>query len=581
MKNLVVSRLWAQSAGFRVRYFGAIAALGAATGLAFVVPLVIRSAVDRTLAGEAPASRLVLDAGLIVGLTGLAGVFTYLRGRWSAWASEGIVRGLRERIFGHLQQLPAAYFDGQETGDLIQRCSSDVDTMRRFLAVQVVEIGRTVIIVLIALPIMLSLHRGLAAVSVMLIPPILVFAIWFFHRIRTSFRSADEAEGAMTAALQENLSGVRVVWAFGRSDLERRRFGTRAANFRDRSIEVTSLMARYWASSDFVCLLQLGVTLFVGGGWTASGQLSPGTFVAFLTYVNLMIWPIRHLGRVLTDLGKASVAMERIWEVLDQPTEIGGRSWVPPVTGGLSIDFDRVRFAYGAGTPVLDNLSFHVDAGETVAIVGAPGAGKSTLVRLLLGLYRADSGEIRLGSMPIDRLDRRDLRRCVRCVLQDGFLYSRTVGENIAMARERAEAAEIYAAAKEACVHENIVSFRDGYATSVGERGVTLSGGQRQRICLSRAFLSESPVLILDDALSAVDNQTEERIRVALEKRRGRQTTLIVAHRFSTVALADRVIVVGGGRVLETGSHDMLLARNGPYAELWRREYDSRLVAAG
>jgi ATP-binding cassette subfamily B protein len=411
----------------------------------------------------------------------------------------------------------------------------------------------------------------------------------------------------MTSTLQENLTGIRVVRAFARQDHEQQKFAARNAAHRGLHYVFYRLIAWYWAISDFMCMTQKLLVVGIGGYWLLVGQLPVGTFYFFLAAVNLFIWPIRMMGRILSELGKALVAAGRIGEILDSPCEhapagetrlasdgaaadaapheaeealddgvtAAPRGSVPqlvrtdvPAVG--AIDFDRVSFAYGEGPRVLDDVSFRVAPGETLALLGPSGAGKSTLISLLLGFYDPAAGTIRLDGQDIGTIERRDLRSEIAVVMQEPFLYSKSVRENIRLGRSSAGDEEIQEAATIACVHESIEGFDEGYDTLVGERGVTLSGGQRQRVALARALLHEPVVMILDDALSAVDTVTENLIIDALRQRRGRHTTLVIAHRLSTLMHADRVLVLDHGRVVQQGTHATLVDEEGLYRRLWR-----------
>jgi ATP-binding cassette subfamily B protein len=562
-----IRTLWDLTGGQRARYACAIAAMAVSYVFLSAVTLVIGAALDRIRAGGA-ADTLWIDAALVVGLTAAGCAFAYLRLRWVAVAAETTARSVRDRIYGHLENLPCAYHDRADTGDLVQRCTSDVETVRVFLSQQLVEISRTALLLLIVVPILLWLDATLALVSVALFPVIFLFAAVFFRRVKALFQRVDEAEGAMTSVLQENLTGIRVVRAFARQEFECAKFDGRNRHHRDLHFRLFRLLGNYWALSDLLCLAQLGLVLIVGGHRLLGGTISVGTLYEFVTYVGVVVWPVRHLGRVLQDTGKAIVSLRRLREILAVAEEAGG-GLVPsgPLRGAIEVG--GLSFSHG-GAPVLREIAFSVAPGQTLALLGPPGSGKSTLVQILLRLYSYTEGSFRLDGHELRDLDPRYVRAQVGVVMQEPFLYSRTIGANVRLGRSAATHDEIVASATAASIHGTIEEFEEGYETLVGERGVTLSGGQRQRVALARALLKDAPILVLDDALSAVDTETETRILEALRARRGRHTTIVIAHRLSSVAHADRILVLERGAIVQAGTHRELLEREGPYRRLWR-----------
>ena len=563
-----IRTLWELTRGQRARYASAIVAMAVSYVLLCAVTLVIGAALDRLRAGGA-AETLWTDAAWVVGLTAMGCGFAYARLRWVAVASEAIARSVRDRVYGHLENLPCAYHDRADTGDLVQRCTSDVETVRVFLSQQAVEISRAVLLLLIVVPILLWLDPTLALVSLALFPVIFLFAAVFFRRVKALFKQVDEAEGAMTSVLQENLTGIRVVRAFARQEFECAKFDGRNRRHRDLHFRLFRLLGNYWALSDVLCMGQLGLVLIVGGHRLLGGTISVGTLYQFMTYVGVVVWPVRHLGRVLQDTVKAIVSLRRLKEILVAAEEPGG-GLVPtgPLRGGIEVS--GLSFAHAGAAPVLREIAFSVAPGQTLALLGPPGSGKSTLVQLLLRLYDYTLGSFRLDGFELRDLDPRYVRAQVGVVMQEPFLYSRTIGANVRLGRSAATHDEIVASATAASIHGTIEEFEDGYETLVGERGVTLSGGQRQRVALARALLKDAPILVLDDALSAVDTETETRILDALRERRGRHTTIVIAHRLSSVAHADRILVLERGTIVQAGTHRELLEQEGPYRRLWR-----------
>lgn len=583
----ILRPLWQLMQGSRARYAAAIASLVVASSFLYLAPLIPQIVIDGVLVPDPAAGPLVqwgvavmggadsiaanlwLPGLLIAAITGVAGLFTYLRGRWTAQATEAITRRLRDRLYDHLQRLPCRYFDDAETGDLVQRCTSDVETVRMFLAEHVVQMGRALIMFFVPLPLLWFIDPTMTLVSMVLVPVILGFSSLFFLRMRTAFKAADEAEGKLTANVQENLSGIRVVRAFARQAFERERFAKSNSRYRGLDQNVYTLAAYFWGISDFLCFAQVGIVLIVGVARVASGELPVGAFFYFLTAVDMFIFPLRMLGRLVSDTGKATVAFERLREILDAEPEAEPEQPRAIDNAQGEVVLDNVTFGYRDNNPVLHGVNLRLKPRETVAIVGPSGCGKSTIVSLLLRLYDPDSGAIRLDGVDIRELTRQDLRSRLSVVMQEPFLFSKSLADNLKLGRKDATTADIEHATGTACVHDAITKFDDGYDTKVGERGVTLSGGQRQRVAIARALLQRPSVLVLDDALSAVDTQTEATILAALARRRGQHTTLVIAHRLSTLAMADRVVVLESGRVVQTGTPEELRRQPGPFARMW------------
>ena len=501
-----------------------------------------------------------------------------------AKGSEGFVKGIRDELYSHIQRLPFAWHTAHQTGEMIQRCTSDVEVVRTFVCTQLVDVIRTVITIAVYLWAMFAMNTKLALVSLAFVPVVALSSGLFYGRIASRFKTADEAEGELTTMVQENLTGVRVVRAFGRESFELGKFNVKNDRFSELWIKLGHVLAVYWASGTLLTCLQVMVILILGVIEAVNGELSLGGFLAFVSYNSTLAWPVRSLGRVLADMSKAGVSMDRVAYILraEPEHELSGAEDAP-MDG--DIVFSHVSFGY-EGTEVLRDVSFTVPAGSTFAILGGTGSGKSTLVHLLDRLYDLGEGQgsITIGGRDI-RLIRRDhLRRNIGLVLQEPFLFSRTIRENIAAARPGAGEEEIRHAADIACVDDAISEFPDGYGTLVGERGVTLSGGQKQRVAIARMLMCETPIMVFDDSLSAVDSETDAKIRAALRESLAKATVILISHRITTLMQADRILVLENGRVSDIGTHEELISRPGIYREIYDIQMssdDRRLIEEG
>ncbi len=567
-------------------FSGALACTAATVLLGFLTPVLVAEVLDHYLGNEAsrlPAyiGRLALEAGgreylkanlwiagvAVVFVSLLSGVFSFFKGRLSAMAAEKAACSLRNELYTHIQGLPFSYHVKAETGDLIQRCSSDVDTVRRFLAVQLTAIANSVLMIGVALSLMIPVNGRITLISMALIPLLFSFAWLFFRMVVSAFRSTDVAEGRLSAILQENLSGVRVVRAFGQARAEIAKFDRINNDFMEKSFRLSVLDAAYWATGDFFSMLQTMITLIVCVHEVVAGAITLGDMIVFTSYTGMLLWPVRQLGRILSDAGKSMVALQRIGEVLSipaEPQEAGALR--PPLTG--DIVFDHVSFSYEGGPPVLNDISFTARQGQTVALLGATGSGKSTIVHLLQRLHEPTGGEIRIGGVPLSAVDRRYLRQRIGLVLQESFLFSRTIRDNVAIAVRSPGGDDVERAVRDAGAWEFISQSEKGFDTLVGERGVTLSGGQKQRIAIARTLLKDSDILVFDDSLSAVDTRTDARIRHSLQARSTKTTTFIISHRITTLSQADLILVLEQGRIADRGTHDELLRSKGMYARI-------------
>ena len=585
-KHLVSPSLLRLTRGHRLQYLWAMLLATSATLLALGVPLIGKHALnvvveqDFTFANgyllvvgdwlSVPQSylpHLILSAIAGLVLTTTASACQFGRDRLSAVASESIAKKLRETLYHRLHFVSMQFYDGTETGDLVQRCSSDIETVRVFMHADVDEAGRAILFVLGMIPILFWHNAELAAVAFVLIPVLLFGAYFFFKAITHLFQITDESEGALTAVIQENLTGIRVVRAFARNEYEEQRFLEKNGAFRDNYLRLNKSVALYWGVGDLIAMSQIGIVLFVGAHFYLAGSINIGELFLFMMYVSTVVWRIRHAGRLLADGGKALVSLRRINFVLDSEEEANDPM---PQVARLKgqIEFKNVSVVYGDDRPALSGFSTTIQAGETIGLVGGAGSGKTTLLRALLRMRPISAGQILIDGIELETLNRQWLRQNIGVVLQEPFLFSRTIKNNLLVGDSKATQADLERAAEEAAIHDSILEFQNGYNEMVGERGVTLSGGQRQRVALARALLKNPPILILDDALSAVDSGTEDQILKRLDERRGKHTTFIVAHRLSTLRYVDRILVFQQGKLIQSGTHSQLVSEPGPYYEL-------------
>ena len=533
---------------------------------------------------EAQPLRALWWAAAAVLLTALLrGVCSYGQRLQLARGSESYVKGIRDDLYRHIQYLPFAWHKNNPTGDIIQRCTSDVDVIRQFVCNQLVEVVRTVFLIVLYLCIMFTMNLRLSLISALFIPIVGLSSGVFYKKISGRFQAADEAEGDLTTCAQENLTAVRVVRAFGRERYEEEKFSGKNQRFSQLWIRLGKLLSVYWASGTLLTCLQVMVIVVAGACECVAGRMTLGSFVAFVTYNEALAWPVRSLGRVLSDMSKAGVSMDRVGYILNAREERDLPDAVDAVNG--DIVFDHVSFAYD-GQPVLEDVSFTIHQGETFAILGGTGSGKSTLVHLLDRLYDLPEGggSITIGGVDIRRMKRESLRRQIGLVLQEPFLFSQTVGENICAVRPDAGDEAMRRAAAVACVDEAISAFPQGYDTVVGERGVTLSGGQKQRVAIARMLMQQAPIMVFDDSLSAVDAETDAKIRAALRDTLHSATVLLISHRVTTLMQADRILVLDGGRVSALGAHRELIDRPGIYRDIYdiqMRSDDRALVEEG
>lgn len=568
--------LWKLLRGYRLNYGAAVLFLTLMalfnTGKFLLVQLFTDNVLTQQLDNLALA--LVLVAAGFVGLAICQGYFSFLSGKLASKTGEQMAVRLRDYLFDHFQRLPFTFHDRAKTGELIQRATSDIESIQRFFSEQATGVGRILLLFSINFIAILFIHVQLALMSVVVIPLVVATSIFFFRRTSIAFDKMQDEESKLTTTLQESLTGVRVVKAFSRQDFEERKF---ERDNRSRFVYGKRLLLMhtfFWPITDIMTGFQMLLGLFVGAMLAMTGEITVGMYMAYAGLIIYIIYPIRELGRLIVQTATGMVSYQRISKIIEEEREDLGFAELPPVTD-LQGDFEfrDVSFAYQNSDAVLHNITFSVKPGQTVALLGSTGSGKTSLVNLLPRFYDYTSGSITLDGIELRDYPRWFLRQHIGIVEQQPFLFSRTIRENIAFGAGRdVSDEEVEAAAKAAALHETIIAFPEGYDTLVGEKGVTLSGGQKQRVALARTLLKNPRVLILDDATSAVDTETESQIREALTELMQGRTTFLIAHRIQSVMIADLILVMDKGRITERGTHDDLMALGGVYRQVFEMQ---------
>jgi ATP-binding cassette, subfamily B, bacterial len=569
-KNKFVG-LWRMLRTYRMMYFVALISIGLAALARAGISLLLGYFVDDVLANEQLWKIVPWISLAFIGLALVQGGLTFVSGRLAANTAESIVLQLRNYLYDHLQRLTFTYHDNMQTGELLQRATSDVDNVRRLFAEQLIGSGRIILLFLVNFIALLVLNVQLGLYSVIVIPIVVVISLYFFVKVGDVFESFQEQEAILSNRLQENVTGVRVVKAFARQKYETKRFDTDNWEKYVRGRRLTRMHATYWPSTDILCGIQMVASFYIGGRMAIDGIITPGTFIAASGLIVQIIWPIRNLGRLIADSSTGIVAFGRIQTIIKEVREpLDEGIYKPTADLKGKVQFANVNFAYSNDIPVLHNISFNVEPGQTVALLGSTGSGKSSLMSLLPRFYEYTKGHITIDDMPLNEISREYLRRQIGIVMQEPFLFSCTIRDNITYGVGRVVSdAEVEAAARAADVHDVIMTFPKGYQTMVGERGVTLSGGQKQRVTLARTLLKKPSILILDDATSAVDTETEAAIRSALNDLTQSRTTFIIAHRIQSVMTADLVLVLDNGRIVQRGTHETLMAESGIYCQTY------------
>lgn len=581
---------------WKYRYISAAVLLIISVLFRLLEPKVLQIAVDKiisffvtksTVAADDTVSRIIYsilpslnieNAGIILVYLGIIflvialfrGATMFSSSAITASSTEKATKRLRDRLFEHLQHLPLEYYGKTPTGELIQRCTGDVETVRKFASMQVTETIRLGAIFIGAFLMMFMVSPAYAFITVMLFPLMVIASVFFFKKESEIWTKHEAEQDKLTALVQENLSGIRVVKAFAKENYEIEKFTQQNERKRQWGMRLLKLHSYYWPGSDVLVYTQLAISIFAGVYFVMDNKITVGELTAFYTYASYVTWPMRRLAQLVSEMGMTSVAIERIYSILNYKQE----NYDGLVNKGMlegEIEFDNVQFKYNdVDEGILNGVSFRIKPGEKIALLGPTGAGKSTIISLLMRFYEPDSGKIRIDGRDIREYARPYLRSKVGVVLQKPFLFSTSIKENIAYANPDTRIDEVVESAKVANIHDIITDiFPNSYDTVVGEKGVTLSGGQKQRVTLARTILKNPDILVLDDSTSSVDTETEFEIQKALRGVTKAKTTIVIAHRITSVQDCDRIIVLDKGRVIEQGTHDELIQNNGFYKKIY------------
>mgnify|MGYP003303853279 CR=1 FL=1 len=591
-KQGTLALLWRFLKGSKRFFLASIFCAGITALADMLQPQIIRAAVDCAIGGaEGDFPGYVMDlvnrvggfaylgrhlwimALAVVAIAGVQVVSQYAFRVCNTKASETLVKTMRDQLFSHIERLPFSWHMKNKTGDIIQRCTSDIDTTKNFLSEQLTSVFRILLLLVLSITFMTSMHPLLTLIALIPTPVIILYSFRFHKKVHDGFLECDENEGKLSAMAQENLTGVRVVRAFGRERAEIDKFRKQNDYYTSLWETMAKVLSRFWSISDILSGIQVMLVVVFGAYFCVHGNLKEGAYIAFISYNAMMVWPIRQLGRMISEMSKAGVSIDRVAYIMDAPVEEEDPDATDAPMDG-DICFEHVNFAYENSPQILHDIHFTMKAGTTLGILGGTGSGKSTLMLLLDKLYPLDenSGRITIGGTDIRKIRTAHLRRNIGMVLQEPFLFSRTIGENIGIASPEPSLEAIRSAAAAAALDETICSFAAGYETMVGERGVTLSGGQKQRAAIARTLTNHTPILIFDDSLSAVDTETDALIRRGIQQRFGKASVILISHRITTLSSADKIIVLDRGRVAEEGTHAQLKCAGGIYQKIYETQ---------
>lgn len=590
-KTSSILRFYSFTKGFRLLFFTSILLVVVSVAANYMTPQVIRVTVDSVIndtpfmlpdfllrwidaigGREMLRSHIVICAAASMFFAVIAGLSSFGSRTALAKSCEGTMARVRDTLFSHIQRLPFAWHNAHQTGDIIQRCTQDVDLIRNFISDQLMEVVRIILLIAVSLALMFSMNVSLALLVTAFLPVLTVSSLIFFRLTGNRFRKADETEGELTAMVQENLTGVRVVRAFGREAYEIQQFNRKNREFTQMWVDLGKVMSINWGIGDFLAGFQMLTVIIACVFAVNAGAITEGELLAFTAYNGMLIWPARNLGRLLGELSKTGISSTRIFDILDTPEE---KDCPNPETPPMNRDicFDHVTFQYSPTAPVLEDISFTIPAGTTLGILGATGSGKSTLMYLLDRLYELPegSGTITIGGVDIRKIQLDHLRRNIGIVLQEPFLFSKTFREGISDGAAVHDLETVRHYAKLAVIDDAITGFAQGYDTPIGERGVTISGGQKQRVAIARMLMQDTPIKIFDDSLSAVDMETDAKIRKSLQENVD-GTTILIAHRITTLMHADQILVLDKGRIVQRGTHQELCEQDGIYRRIFEAQ---------
>ena len=590
--------LWQFLKGSKRFFLASIFCAGVTALADMLQPQIIRAAVDCAIGGEEgdfPAfvmeavdsiggfaylgQNLWIMALAVIAVAAVQVLSQYAFRVNNTRASETLVKSMRDQLFSHIERLPFSWHMKNKTGDIIQRCTSDIDTTKNFLSEQLTSVFRIVLLLVLSITFMVSMHPVLTLIALIPTPAIILYSFYFHRKVHDGFLECDENEGKLSAMAQENLTGVRVVRAFGRERAEIDKFQKQNDHYTALWEKMAKVLSQFWSVSDILSGIQVMLVVVFGAYYCIHGNLNEGEYIAFISYNSMLVWPIRQLGRMISEMSKAGVSIDRVAYIMDSPIEQDDPDATDAPMDG-DICFEHVNFAYENSPQMLHDVHFTMKAGTTLGILGGTGSGKTTMMLLLDKLYplAEDGGRITIGGTDIRKIRTAHLRRNIGMVLQEPYLFSRTIAENIGIAAGEPGMEAIRSAAAAAALDDTICSFAAGYDTMVGERGVTLSGGQKQRAAIARTLTSQTPILIFDDSLSAVDTETDARIRKAIAQRFGKASVILISHRITTLSSADKIIVLDRGRIAEEGTHEELKQAGGIYQKIYETQSGAKEV---